>query len=82
MPKLRRLNGQQVIAILETLGFNVVRIKGSHHILKRTIDGKEQQLNVPVHGKKVLGIGMIRALYRDARQYLSEEEIKKHFYAD
>ena len=31
MPKLRRLSGKDIVKILESLGFSVVRIRGSHH---------------------------------------------------
>lgn len=39
MPKLRKLKGREVIKILKDHGFNVVRIKGSHHFL-RHVDGR------------------------------------------
>jgi len=38
MPKLRRLSGPEVIAILEKFGFIVTRVKGSHHRLKLVLD--------------------------------------------
>jgi predicted RNA binding protein YcfA (HicA-like mRNA interferase family) len=34
MPKLPRRRGREVIGILKRAGFEVVRIKGSHHFLK------------------------------------------------
>ena len=82
MPKLRSLNGKQIVAILERLGFQVIRIKGSHHIMNRIVDGKTQRLNVPVHGNKSVSPGIVRSIYRDARQYVSEEELRPHFYTD
>jgi predicted RNA binding protein YcfA (HicA-like mRNA interferase family) len=33
MPKFPRLTGQQVIAALKKAGFEVLRIKGSHHFM-------------------------------------------------
>jgi predicted RNA binding protein YcfA (HicA-like mRNA interferase family) len=41
MVKLARLTGQQVIVTLKRAGFEVLRIKGSHHFLAH-IDGGEQ----------------------------------------
>jgi predicted RNA binding protein YcfA (HicA-like mRNA interferase family) len=82
MPKLRSLNGKQVIAILERLGFQIVRITGSYHIMNRVVEGKTQRLNVPLHGSKPLATGMLRAIYRDAKQYISEDELRRHFYTD
>ena len=34
MTKLPRLSGKQVIAALRKLGFDVVRVKGSHHFIR------------------------------------------------
>jgi hypothetical protein len=35
-----------------------------------------------VHGKKPLPTGTLRSVYRDGCQYLAEEELKPHFYAE
>ncbi|TVR20065.1 MAG: addiction module toxin, HicA family [Anaerolineaceae bacterium] len=82
MPKLRRLSGKDIVKILEGLGFSVVRIRGSHHIMKRVVDGHTQTVNVPVHGNKDLGTGMLKRLYRDLQRYISEDGLKSHFYTD
>ncbi|MBZ0291148.1 MAG: type II toxin-antitoxin system HicA family toxin [Anaerolineae bacterium] len=82
MPKLRSLSGKQVVAILERLGFQVIRIKGSHHIMNRIAGGQTQRLNVPVHGNKPISPGTLRSIYRDARQYVAEEDLRPHFYTD
>ena len=82
MPKLRRLSGKEVVKILESLDFVVVRIRGSHHIMRRVIDGHTQTINVPVHGNKPLAAGMLKRLYRDMQRYLPEDELKSHFYTD
>jgi len=37
MPKLRRLSGKEIVKILESMGFVVVRVRGSHHILRRIV---------------------------------------------
>ncbi|MEO8610863.1 MAG: type II toxin-antitoxin system HicA family toxin [Chloroflexota bacterium] len=82
MPKLRNLNGKQVVAILERLGFQIVRVKGSHHIMNRIVEGEIQRLNVPIHGNKPVSPGTLRSIYRDARQYILEENLREHFYTD
>lgn len=86
MPKLRRLSGQDVIRILQQFGFEIIRIRGSHHILRRTvdIDGKTevQTVNVPVHGGKPIATGMLKRLYRDLLRYIPDEELNRHFYSD
>lgn len=82
MSKLRRLNGAEVIRLLEAFGFSVIRIRGSHHILRRVVDGSAQTLNVPVHGNKPLPTGTLRAIYRDACRYIADEELRPYFYTD
>ncbi len=86
MPKLRRLSGQDVVRILLQLGFEVVRIRGSHHIMRRIviIEGKEeaQTVNVPVHGNTPLATGMLKRLYRDLQRYVSDDDLRDGFYND
>ncbi len=82
MPRLRSLSGPEVVAIFEQFGFGIIRIKGSHHIMRRVVEGKKQTLNVPVHGKKPLPTGTRRSLYRDGCQYIPEEALRSHFYAE
>jgi len=91
MPKLRRLNGLDLIRIFEQLGFKVVRIRGSHHVLRRTVtlvdaDGQErketQTVNIPVHGSKPLGPGLLKRIYREAAHFIPEEDLKTDFYSE
>ncbi len=46
--RLPSLRGEAVIRALKKAGFNVVRIKGSHHILEQTDDPARRTV-VPVH---------------------------------
>ncbi len=84
MPKLRKLSGQDVVRILQGYGFSIVRVRGSHHILRRVviIGGIEvtQTVNIPVHGSTELAPGMLKRLYRDLQRYLSEDELRDDFY--
>lgn len=91
MPKLRRLNGLDLVRIFEQFGFEVIRIRGSHHVMRRSIkvlraDGishqETQTVNIPVHGTKPLGSGLLKRIYRDATVYLSEDELSTYFYTD
>jgi len=82
MPKLRRLSGIDIVAILETFGFEVISIKGSHHKLRRTVDGQKQTLNVPIHARQSISTGTLLAIYRQACTYIAEEDLKSHFYTD
>ena len=62
MPKLRKLKGREVTKVLKDHGFNVVRIKGSHHFLRHT-DGRCTV--VPVHAGETLGPGLLLQILRD-----------------
>ncbi len=82
MPKLRRLSGAEVIAILEGFGFEVVRVKGSHHRLKLVRDDVTGYTTVPVHGRQALPTGTLRAIVRQVSPYVSEEDLLRSFYTD
>ena len=62
MTKLPRLTGREVIEALGNGGFAVVRIKGSHHLLRHD-DGRAT--TVPVHGNEIVGIGLLSKILRD-----------------
>lgn len=82
MPKLRRLSGPAVIAILESFGYVVIRIKGSHHRLKLVLDNKTCFTTVAVHGNKPLPTGTLRAILRQVAQCIAEDDLHPHFYTD
>lgn len=58
------LSGEQVISAFEKFGFSVVRIRGSHHIMKKP--GHRYNLSVPVHKGKTVKKGTLRGLIQDA----------------
>ena len=62
MAKFPRLTGQQVIAALKKGGFDVLRIKGSHHFLTHP-DGRRTV--VPVHRGEIIGPGLMLKILRD-----------------
>jgi predicted RNA binding protein YcfA (HicA-like mRNA interferase family) len=47
---------------LENIGFEVIRIKGSHHYMKHP-DGRATV--VPVHGNESIGIGLFMKILND-----------------
>ncbi|MFZ5878007.1 MAG: type II toxin-antitoxin system HicA family toxin [Chloroflexota bacterium] len=47
MAKLARLTGQQIIAALKKVGFEVLRVKGSHHFLMH-VDGRRTVDSAPI----------------------------------
>jgi predicted RNA binding protein YcfA (HicA-like mRNA interferase family) len=82
MSRLLRLTGKQVIAILEGFGLEVIRVRGSHHHMQRIVGDAHQNINVPVHGNKSLPIGTVNGIYRQAKAYIPEQDLRPHFYAD
>ena len=61
MPKLPRPSGPEMMRFLESQGFKLVRIRGSHHVFERGT----QRTVVPVHGAATLKIGTLRGILRD-----------------
>jgi len=51
-----------VVAALRKAGFEVARIKGSHHFLRHA-DGRGTV--VPVHSGETIGPGLLTAILRD-----------------
>ncbi|OGF48998.1 hypothetical protein A3G55_00995 [Candidatus Giovannonibacteria bacterium RIFCSPLOWO2_12_FULL_44_25] len=80
MPKLKVLSGEDVIKILQHFGFSVVKQTGSHVKLQRILDGFKQTLTIANH--KELDRGTLRAIYGQVLRYVSEAELKEHFYSN
>ena len=51
MPRLPRLRGKDLIRILEEHGFQIIRVRGSHHSLRHP-DGRYTV--VPVHAGEIM----------------------------
>ncbi len=62
MPQLPVISGKDFVKFLQTLGFIVVRINGSHHRLKHP-DGRVT--TVPVHKNEELPKGLMRKIIRE-----------------
>lgn len=61
MTRLPRVTGRQVIAALERIDFEVVRVRGSHHFLRHK-DGRA--IVVPVHAGETIGPGLMAKILR------------------
>ena len=72
MSTFSALNGTQLIKALRRLGFNLVRIKGSHHFLRHP-DGRCTV--VPVHRGETIGRGLVAQILRDCE--ITREDIQK-----
>lgn len=70
MPKLPRVSGKKTIRVLERLGFEQVRQRGSHVVLKKGVKG----CVVPLH--RELATGTLRGILRQAG--VSSDEFRKN----
>ena len=62
MPPLPVISGKSFLKFLQSIGFVVVRINGSHHRLKNS-DGRVT--TVPLHKNKELPKGLLRKIIRE-----------------
>jgi predicted RNA binding protein YcfA (HicA-like mRNA interferase family) len=79
MPKLRRMSGDEVAAILSKFGFSKVAQRGSHMKLRRLAGGMSQTLTIPAH--RELDSGTLRAIIRQASRFVPEEDLHPDFYS-
>jgi predicted RNA binding protein YcfA (HicA-like mRNA interferase family) len=71
MSQLPSLTGREVITALAKIGFEVARVRGSHHIL---IHGDGRRTVVPVHSGETIGRGLLAQILRDCQ--ITRDEFK------
>ncbi|MDX2156349.1 MAG: type II toxin-antitoxin system HicA family toxin [Hyphomicrobiaceae bacterium] len=69
MTRLPAVSGAEVVAALKRAGFEVLRIKGSHHVMAHR-DGRRTV--VPVHGGSDIKRGLLRKIIDDAGMTVDE----------
>lgn len=72
MSKLPSLTGREVISALDRAGFEVIRVRGSHHFLLHS-DGRRTV--IPVHSGETIGPGLLAQILRDCQ--LTREEFRE-----
>ncbi|HEV8609878.1 MAG TPA: type II toxin-antitoxin system HicA family toxin [Thermoanaerobaculia bacterium] len=72
MTSLPSVTGKQLIAALGRIGFEVKRIRGSHHFLRHA-DGRATV--VPAHAGETIGRGLLSRILRDCD--LSRDQLQK-----
>ena len=70
MAKLPTVKANDLLVLLISLGFNVVRINGSHHRLRHA-DGRVT--TVPVHAGREIPKGLMRKIIREDLKMEVEE---------
>jgi len=61
------MNGKQVLKILKERGWEILRVNGSHHRLAKG----NSRTTVPVHGKRDLGPGLLKAIEQQTGEKLT-----------
>jgi len=72
MSRSPRLSGSELIAVLTRGGFQVIRVRGSHHFLRHK-DGRTTV--VPTHSGDTIGPGLLHKILHDCR--LAVEDLLK-----
>ncbi len=57
---MKAISSKRMCKLLETKGWRLARVTGSHHIF--VISGRNVRISVPVHGNQDLKIGLQRAI--------------------
>jgi predicted RNA binding protein YcfA (HicA-like mRNA interferase family) len=60
---MKSISGRKLCKLLEDRGWILLRIKGSHHIYKKT---DFPTISVPVHGNTDLKMGTLRGILKAA----------------
>ncbi|MBN1255395.1 MAG: type II toxin-antitoxin system HicA family toxin [Deltaproteobacteria bacterium] len=72
MSKFPSVTGSQLIKALRKHGFEIIRVKGSHHYMRHP-DGRSTV--VPVHRGETIGRGLLAQILRDCE--LSRDDLQK-----
>ena len=72
MTSFTAVKGKDLIAALRSVGFVVVRVKGSHHFIRH---GDGRATVVPVHAGETLGPGLLASILRDLK--LTRQQLQK-----
>ncbi|SHF58361.1 Predicted RNA binding protein YcfA, dsRBD-like fold, HicA-like mRNA interferase family [Desulfacinum infernum DSM 9756] len=72
MTRIPSVTGRELMTALHKAGFELVRVKGSHHYLRHP-DGRTTV--VPIHSGETIGPGLLGKILRDCE--LSRDELLK-----
>ena len=64
MTRLPRPEGRELVVALRSAGFELVRVRGSHHFMRHA-DGRTTV--VPVHTGETIGPGLLHKILRDCQ---------------
>lgn len=77
MPKLPHISGQQLVKLLQSLGYSVVRQRGSHKSLRKITASGMHAITVPEH--RVIAKGTLNDIISKVSIYngISKEDLIK-----
>ncbi len=55
---MKSISGKHFARLLESRGWNLIRITGSHHVYMKP--GNPARISVPIHGNEDLKIGLLK----------------------
>jgi predicted RNA binding protein YcfA (HicA-like mRNA interferase family) len=55
---VKSVSGKHFARILESRGWNLIRVNGSHHVYM--LPGSPIRISLPIHGNEDLKIGLLR----------------------
>ena len=61
---MKAVSGKELAKVLESHGWLLQRVKGSHHIYAKA--GNNARISVPIHGNRPLKIGLLKHTMRVA----------------
>jgi predicted RNA binding protein YcfA (HicA-like mRNA interferase family) len=61
---MKQVSGKEFFKVLQSKGWELKRVKGSHHIFLK--EGHRERIVVPVHGNSPLKIGLLKSLMKIA----------------
>jgi len=59
---LKQVSGKDLAKAIQQAGWNLNRVKGSHHIFTKA--GRRERIVIPIHGSRPLKTGLLRALMK------------------
>ena len=62
------MNGKQIVKKLESLGWKLDRVSGSHHVMKK--EGRKRPVPIPVHGSTDFSKSLLSAIERQTGEKL------------
>jgi len=68
---MKSISGKDLCRILESKGWVLKNIKGSHYVYMK--QGRKERISVPVHGNKDLKVGLLKAIMKIAE--IKEEDL-------